>query len=98
MDDREYFSETLTVHVHGEQTIEATYTNDPAEVQRVLDMYKLWIAEGEEKLMGLCCYENASHEHVLVYPRCRGRYSATRPAGDRICSAIRRTAGVTSQN
>ena len=49
MDDREYFSETITVDVHGEQTIKATYTNDPAEVQRVLDMYKLWIAEGEEK-------------------------------------------------
>ena len=82
MDDREYFSETLTVDVHGEQTIEATYTNDPAEVQRVLDMYKLWIAEGEEKIMGLDmeytshkCYNQkkiavlqlAFRRHVLVF-------------------------------
>ena len=43
----------MPVDVHGEQTIEVTYTNDPAEVKRVLDMYQQWIASGEEKFMGL---------------------------------------------
>ena len=33
---------------------------------------------------GICCARNASHEHVLVYPRRRGRYSATCPTGGQL--------------
>ncbi|CAM0907490.1 unnamed protein product [Alopecurus aequalis] len=53
MNAKGYFSRTMPVDVHGEQTIEVTYTNDPAEVQRVLDMYQQWIATGEEMFIGL---------------------------------------------
>ncbi|CAM0883301.1 unnamed protein product [Alopecurus aequalis] len=82
MDENKYFSHTMPVDVHGEQTIDATYTNDPAEVQRVLDMYKQWIASGEDKFMGLdleytshmleeekkiAVLQLAFHRHVLVF-------------------------------
>ena len=40
MNAKGYFSRSLQVVIHGEQTIDVTYTNDLAEVQRVLDMYK----------------------------------------------------------
>ncbi|CAM0956221.1 unnamed protein product [Alopecurus aequalis] len=53
MDENKYFSPTMPVDVHDEKTIEVTYTNDPAEVQRVLDMYQQSIANGEDKFMGL---------------------------------------------
>ncbi|CAM0880341.1 unnamed protein product [Alopecurus aequalis] len=53
MNAKGYFSRTMPVVVHGEQTIEVTYTNDPAEAQQVLDMYQQWIASGEDMFMGL---------------------------------------------
>ena len=53
MDTVKYFFETYDVTVHGNQKIEAVYTNDPAELERVLDMYQKWFAAGDPKIMGL---------------------------------------------
>ena len=51
----------MQVDVHNEQTIDVTYTNDPTKVQRIIDMYKQWIASGEGKFMGLD-FEYTSHK------------------------------------
>lgn len=79
MDDSKYFSYSTSVDVHGGQAIQVTYTNDPAEVQRVLDMYKQWIDSGDDKFMGLdmeyTCHKAkkmavlqlAMRRHVLVF-------------------------------
>ena len=53
MNTVKYFSETYDVTIHGSQKIEAVYTNNPAELERVLDMYQEWFAAGDPKIMGL---------------------------------------------
>ena len=82
MNTVDYFSETYDVTIHGNQKIEAVYTNNPAELERVLDMYMAWFAAGDPKIMGLdmeytsaralkdkrmAIIQLAMRRHVLVY-------------------------------
>ena len=53
MDDSNYYSRTLNFPIYGNKEIEVVYTNDPAEVQRVVDMYQGWLKEEEHKFVGL---------------------------------------------
>ena len=82
----------MPLTVHGNQKIEAVYTNDPAELERVLDMYQKWFAAGDPKIMGLdmeftsdralkdkrmAVIQLAMRHHVLVYQY--ARYEQTWP-------------------
>ena len=84
MNTKACFSKTYNISIHKDKQIEAVYTNDPDVIASVLDMYKKWFVEGDDKIMGLdmeysadkqlkdmrmAVIQLAMHRHVLVY-RC----------------------------
>ena len=53
MVDGEYFTHSVKVPIHCNKDIEVVYTNESAEVEKVLQMYEGWLEGMEEKFMGL---------------------------------------------
>ena len=50
---KDFFSEEFDINIHGNQKITVVYTNKPRKLERILDMYQQWFAEGDPKMMGL---------------------------------------------
>ena len=66
MVDSKYFSSTIPIPVHGGKFIQAVYTNDPAEVHRVIDMFQQWLVEEDVKFVGLDMEYSKDHQKLAV--------------------------------